>query len=78
LREEFAMREAKKKEKSEEEEERGFQVSLDKKCISEKGIGYVSLVLDNIKEGHISSSDALDYLDVKLRHLEKFQESKGP
>jgi len=45
--------------------------------VAEKGTGYVSLVIENIKKGHISNSDALDYLDVKLRHLEKFQESIG-
>lgn len=79
LREEFALREARKKEKvqSGEEEEGGFGVSLDKKCVAEKGTGYISLVMENIKTGHISNSDALDYLDVKLRHLEKFQESTG-
>ena len=79
LREEFALREVKKKEKvqSGEEEEGGFGVSLDKKCVAEKGTAYVSLVMENIKKGHISNSDALDYLDVKLRHLEKFQESTG-
>jgi Zn-dependent peptidase ImmA (M78 family) len=76
LREEFAMREAKKKEKEQsgEEEEGGFGVPLDKKCVAEKGAGYVSLVIENLKKGHISNSDALDYLDVKLHHLEKFQE----
>jgi hypothetical protein len=45
--------------------------------VAEKGAGYVSLVMENIKKGHISNSEALDYLDVKLRHLEKFQESMG-
>ena len=79
LREEFALREVKKKEKvqSGEEEEGGFGVSLDKKCVAEKGTGYVALVMENIRKGHISNSDALDYLDVKLRHLEKFLESTG-
>jgi len=80
LREEYALREAKKKEdgQSNEEEEGGFGgISLDRKCVAEKGKRYVSLVMENIQKGHISNSDALDYLDVKLRHLEKFQESIG-
>lgn len=79
LRAEYALKEAQRKEKEQsgEEEEGGFGVSLDKKCVAEKGAGYVSLVLENVRKGHISSSDALDYLDVKLRHLEKFQESTG-
>jgi len=80
IREEFAVREAKKKqaiEESGEEEKGGFGIHLDKKCVAEKGTGYVALVMENIRKGHISNSDALDYLDVKLRHLEKFQESTG-
>ena len=80
LRAEYALREAekKKKEQADEEEEGGFGgISLDRKCVAEKGAGYVSLVMENVRKGHISNSDALDYLDVKLRHLEKFQESMG-
>jgi Zn-dependent peptidase ImmA (M78 family) len=79
IRAEFSLREAEKKEKEQaaEEEEGGFGVPLDKKCVAEKGTGYVSLVMENVRKGHISNSDALDYLDVKLRHLEKFQESMG-
>ena len=80
LREEFVLREAKKKqaiEQAGDEEKGGFGIHLDKKCVAEKGAGYVSLVMENVRKGHISNSDALDYLDVKLRHLEKFQESMG-
>jgi Zn-dependent peptidase ImmA (M78 family) len=80
LRAEYASREAerKQKEQASEEEEGGFGgISLDRKCVAEKGTGYVTLVMENVKRGHISNSDALDYLDVKLRHLEKFQESMG-
>jgi Zn-dependent peptidase ImmA (M78 family) len=80
LRAEYALREAEKKQKEQagDEEEGGFGgISLDRKCVAEKGAGYVSLVMENIKKGHISNSEALDYLDVKLRHLEKFQESMG-
>ncbi|MCK9580840.1 MAG: ImmA/IrrE family metallo-endopeptidase [Methanoregula sp.] len=80
LREDFALREAKKKQvtgQAGDEEKGGFGIRLDKNCVAEKGAGYVSLVMENVRKGHISSSDALDYLDVKLRHLEKFQESTG-
>ena len=80
LRAEYALREAEKKQKEQagEEEEGSFGgISLDRKCVAEKGTGYVSLVMENVRNGHISNSDALDYLDVKLRHLEKFQESMG-
>jgi Zn-dependent peptidase ImmA (M78 family) len=81
LRDEFALREAKKKQEKElsgDEEDGGFGAQpLDKKCVAEKGTGYIALVMENVRKGHISNSDALDYLDVKLRHLEKFQESTG-
>jgi Zn-dependent peptidase ImmA (M78 family) len=79
LREEFAVREAKRKERKEAggEDEGGFGILLDRKCVAEKGAGYVSLVMENVRQGLITSSDAIDYLDVKLRHLEKFQESMG-
>ena len=80
LRAEYALREAEKKKKEmvgEEEESAFGGISLDRKCVAEKGAGYVSLVMENVRKGHISNSDALDYLDVKLRHLEKFQESMG-
>jgi Zn-dependent peptidase ImmA (M78 family) len=80
LRAEYALREAEKERKEQpgEEEESGFKgISLDRKCVAEKGAGYVALVMENIRKGYISNSDALDYLDVKLRHLEKFQESMG-
>lgn len=80
LRAEYALREAEKKKKEQAggEEEGGFGgISLDRKCVAEKGAGYVSLVMENVRKGHISNSDALDYLDIKLRHLEKFQESMG-
>jgi len=81
IREDFALREARKKQAATgqpgDEDKGGFGIHLDRKCVAEKGTGYVALVMENIRKGHISNSDALDYLDVKLRHLEKFQESMG-
>ena len=69
LREEFTAREAKKKEKVESGEEKGgFGILLDKKSVAEKGAGYVALVLENVRKGHISNSDALDYLDANFCH----------
>lgn len=47
--------------------------SLDQKCIDEKGPQFVSLVLKNSNLGYISSSEVLDYLDIKVRHLEKMR-----
>jgi len=47
--------------------------SLDQKCFEEKGPQFVSLVMENSSRGYISSSEALDYLEIKLRHLEKMR-----
>jgi len=51
----------------------GPAIFLDQKCLDEKGHLFVSLVLKNSDLGYITSKDALDYLDVKLRHLEKLR-----
>ena len=56
-----------------EEEDKGFGVSSDRRCIEEKGRPFISLVMKNADLGHITSNDALDYLDIKLRHLEKLR-----
>ena len=79
IRAEFAQRQLQEKRKEPDtgEDEGGFGVPLDKKVVAERGTAYVNLVMENVRRGYISNSDALDYLDVKLRHLEKFQESMG-
>lgn len=51
----------------------GPAISLDQKCLNEKGQRFVSLVLKNSSLGYISSSEVLDYLDIKLKHLEKMR-----
>ena len=48
-------------------------VSLDQKCLKEKGHRFVSLVLKNSDLGYITSRDALDYLDIKMKNLEKLR-----
>ena len=61
------------KERQKETEQQFKAQPLDKQCLSEKGQNFVSLVLKNSELGYITSNDALDYLDVKLRHLEKLR-----
>jgi Zn-dependent peptidase ImmA (M78 family) len=61
------------KERQKESEQKFKAQPLDKQCLSEKGHNFVSLVLKNSDLGYITSKDALDYLDVKLRHLEKLR-----
>jgi Zn-dependent peptidase ImmA (M78 family) len=57
----------------EKEEEQGFGIALDRRCLTEKGLPFISLVMKNADLGYISSKDALDYLDIKLKHLEKLR-----
>ncbi|MBU1205145.1 MAG: ImmA/IrrE family metallo-endopeptidase [Nanoarchaeota archaeon] len=57
--------------KKEKKKKGGGGVSADKKCISEKGQMFVSLVSKNVNEGFITRSDALDYLSIKSQNLEK-------
>ncbi len=45
-------------------------VSADKKCISEKGQMFVSLVAKNMDKGFITRNEALDYLAIKSKNLE--------
>ncbi|PKP60890.1 MAG: hypothetical protein CVT88_01675 [Candidatus Altiarchaeales archaeon HGW-Altiarchaeales-1] len=42
----------------------------DKKCFSEKGRKFVSLVTNNLESGKITTGDALDYLSIKLKNLD--------
>ena len=50
---------------------RGFGTRVDNKCLSEKGQKFVSLVLSNVEKGFITHSDALGYLSIKSKNLEK-------
>ena len=43
----------------------------DKKCIDERGQRFVSLVASNVEKGYITHSEALDFLSIKTRNLEK-------
>ncbi|MFH1849336.1 MAG: ImmA/IrrE family metallo-endopeptidase [archaeon] len=49
----------------------GFAQSSDKKCLSERGQKFVSLVTTNIEKGFITHSDALEYLSVKTKNFDK-------
>jgi len=51
----------------------GPAISLDQKCLNEKGHRFISLVLKNSDLGYITSRDALDYLDIKMKNLEKLR-----
>ncbi len=49
----------------------GFGQASDRKCINEKGQKFVSLVAHNVEKGLITRSEALDYLSIKSKSLDK-------
>jgi len=57
--------------KKSERKKRGFGLSSEKRCFSEKGEKFISLVVDNIERGNITRYDALNYLSVKSKNLDK-------
>jgi len=48
-----------------------FRASVDKRCLQEKGQKFVALVASNLEQGFITHSDALDFLSIKAKNLEK-------
>ncbi len=49
----------------------GGGISADKKCISEIGTKFVSLVANNYDRGYINYTDALNYLSIKSKNFDK-------
>lgn len=64
----------KKKEKEQENEKKGG-IPAERKCLSEKGHNFVSLVLTSSNRGLITDHDVLDYLDIKVKTLAKLRTS---
>ncbi len=53
----------------------GSGETSDEKALRERGVTFVSLVLENSQKGYITNNDALSYLDIKTHHLEKLLKS---
>lgn len=53
----------------------GSGETSDEKAFRERGVTFVSLVLENSQKGYITSNDALSYLDIKTHHLERLLKS---
>jgi hypothetical protein len=49
----------------------GFGATVDKRCLQEKGQKFVALVANNLEQGFITHNDALDFLSIKAKNLEK-------
>jgi Zn-dependent peptidase ImmA (M78 family)/DNA-binding XRE family transcriptional regulator len=52
----------------------GFFISPSQKCLQEKGPRFISSVLQAKERGVITTADTIEYLSVKLKHLDKIQE----
>ncbi len=64
------LAETKEKEKKTKEKS-GGGIPQDRKCLSELGVKFVSLVADNFESKKITYSDALSYLSIKAKHFDK-------
>jgi len=75
---ESRIREKKTKEKEKRERDKSFgieikfsQESKDKTIWIDRGTNFVSLVVENSNRGFITERDVMDFLDLKIKHLEK-------
>jgi len=54
-----------------EREKKGINVASDKKCLSEMGNKFISLVANNFDKKFITYTDALGYLSIKSKNFDK-------
>jgi Zn-dependent peptidase ImmA (M78 family) len=54
-----------------EHEKKGISVASDKRCLSEMGNKFISLVANNFDKKFITYTDALGYLSIKSKNFEK-------
>lgn len=73
LKEEQSKLEKKVQEPEEVSDDRGGGESLARRASRERGKTFISLVRENTHQGLITHSDALDYLNVKIKHLKELQ-----
>ncbi|MBL7160776.1 MAG: ImmA/IrrE family metallo-endopeptidase [Candidatus Aenigmarchaeota archaeon] len=57
--------------KEAKETKTGGGMTADKKCVSEVGTKFVSLVANNYDRGYITYTDALNYLSIKSKNFDK-------
>ena len=55
----------------------GGGIPIDRKRLSELGVKFVSLVIDNFEKQHITYSDALGYLSIKSKNFNKVLAKAG-
>ena len=54
---------------------KGGFISSSQKCLQEKGKQFISSVLQAKERGVITTADTIEYLSIKLKHLDKIQEA---
>ncbi|MEW5937361.1 MAG: XRE family transcriptional regulator [Candidatus Thermoplasmatota archaeon] len=57
-----------------EEEKKGGGIPADRRCLSELGIKFVSIVANNYDRNYITYTDVLTYLSIKSRNFDKILE----
>jgi len=55
------------------EEKKFFFLSPEKRCIQEKGEKFISTVLEGKEKGIITTHEAIEYLSIKLKYIDKIQ-----
>jgi Zn-dependent peptidase ImmA (M78 family) len=61
----------KPKEIEKKEKRKGGGIPSDRRCLSELGIKFVSIVANNYDKNHITYTDALNYLSTKSKNFDK-------
>jgi len=64
----YVLKETKKKI---EREKKGISVAPEKRCLSEMGNKFISIVANNFDKNFITYTDALSYLSIKSKNFEK-------
>jgi len=54
---------------------KGGFISSSQKCLQEKGKQFISSVLQAKERGVITTADTIEYLSIRLKHLDKIQEA---
>lgn len=52
---------------------KGFGPSAVQKCVRQRGKVFIELVVETLNRGHITDRDALSYLDIKIKDLNKIE-----
>jgi Zn-dependent peptidase ImmA (M78 family) len=52
---------------------KGGKTDPSKKCVQDKGVAFVSKVLNSHREGKITYNDVADFLGVRLKHMPKIE-----